>query len=148
MFSSGFVSLVLLQDDAQEDAVYVLRSTMRKILRRSLSSSFGSACMGGLRSGLVLFFWSTRLALRHVRLFPILDRALTKVVTKGMRIGNPFAFPRVALQGVGFSEAAITSWTMMLDAGVDAIAEQDASSRILHNVVLALSCLMTLFASK
>jgi len=108
-------------------------------LKRSVTTSFGSICLGSM---IVAFIKTLRSLVRMLRsdqgggiLFYLAD-CLLSCIDNLIRYFNHYAFCQVAIYGKTFCEAATSTWELICHAGLEAIANDNLIGGVLNMGIL------------
>lgn len=127
------------------------RRVVLHYVRRALSTSFGSICVGSLLCPIAHMLWNVlRWARRDES---VLSRRFLSLrsaqADRFIRTYHKYSFAHIAGYGTPFYVAAHDSWTLVETHGVEAIVDDDLTSRILllgANGWASLMCALTVSA--
>jgi len=102
-------------------------------LKRSLSTSFGSICLGSLIVAILKTIRSLLSTLRgkNDNLLACFIDCCLKCIESLIRYFNHYAFCQVAIYGKTYMEAAISTWNLISSSGVEAILNDNIISGVL-----------------
>lgn len=121
-------------DEETKTTRYSSKAVFFHYLRCALTTSFGSLCVGSLFSPVAHIFWTS---LRHAkredadRFHRALFSHSPEKLERFIQSYHKYSFIHVAAYGKPFHIAARDTWTVMQERGVEAIIDDDLTSRLL-----------------
>ena len=113
-------------------------------LRRALTTSFGSICLGSFFVALVrLIRYMVRQALRHENQFvQCIAQCILGCIEWMMVYFNKYAFVQVAIYGTGYFESARRAWDLMEQCGYSQLFNDVLVGRTLNAMCISASALI------